>query len=159
MANDGTRRSPSGSGYWCDRRGSPAECSGWSPAQPLGLRRRRRGRKFEAAQERARRRVVLVQRQDPGNGVAETGWPPHLAVRRSLPRRGRRGAARRARHSRRARLGREVEAAKRARRRVGRVERHRQRGSKALLARVACRLLVMSREARTSFEASKRKVR
>ena len=136
MANDGTRRSPSGSGYWCDRRGSPAECSGWSPAQPLGLRRRRRGRKFEAAQERARRRVVLVQRQDPGNGVAETGWPPHLAVRRSLPRRGRRGAARRARHSRRARLGREVEAAKRVRRRVGRVGRHRQRGSKALLARV-----------------------
>jgi len=59
----------------------------------------------------------------------------------SLPRC--RSAARRARRSRRARLGRKVKAAKGARSRVVRVQRHSQRGSKALLTRVACHHLAM----------------
>ena len=81
LAKDGTQRSPSGSGDWRDRRGSPAEGGRRNPAQPLGLRPACRGRKVDAAQERARWRVVVVLRQGAGVDVVSLlapGQPKHL---------------------------------------------------------------------------------
>jgi len=54
----GGRSPPQPLGLWRDRRGSPAEGGRRNPAQPLGLRPACRGRKVDAAQERARWRVV-----------------------------------------------------------------------------------------------------
>jgi hypothetical protein len=77
----GGRSPPQPLGLWRDRRGSPAEGGRRNPAQPLGLRPACRGRKVDAAQERARWRVVVVLRQGAGVGVVSLlapGQPPHL---------------------------------------------------------------------------------